>query len=88
MEQNGKWYNINDEIPIECMADDFSLPDVSYGDYHDIDSYDTEEYVDTDGSNEGYDYPDCSDDSEYQDEISETTHDELFVEDEYDDISF
>lgn len=82
-------YVSNDEIPIECMADDFALPDIGHGeDYHAIISDDTENYNDTDSFNEEYNNQDNAYDTEYQDESSNIENDDLFLEDGYNDISF
>ena len=79
----------NDEIPIECLADDFSLPDIGHGDdYHSIISYDTDNYDDTDSFNEDYDNQDNAYDSEYQDESSNTENDDSFLEEGCNDVSF
>ncbi len=80
-------YENDYEIPIECMADDFTLPDVSYEEHHAIDSYDTDEYVDDDSYNEDDDYQDTSDGIEYQNEDTGSEHEDSFLQDEYDDIS-
>lgn len=33
-------YVINEEIPMDCLADEFSVPDIGHGeDYHDADCY-------------------------------------------------
>ena len=82
-------YVTNEEIPIECLADDFSLPNIGYGEeHHDITSYNTEEYDDTDGDNEDYDNQDNVYDTEYQNESTDIGHDDSFLEDGYNDISF
>jgi len=85
-------YVTNDEIPIECLADDFSLPDIGHsGDHHNIIIYDTENCDDTDSFNEDYDNHDNQDnayDPECQDESSNTENDDSFLEDGYNDISF
>ena len=82
-------YVSNDEIPIECLADDFSLPDISHGeDYHAINSYDMENYDNTDSFNEEYNNQDNAYDTEYQEESSNMENDDSFLEDEYSDISF
>lgn len=82
-------YVTNDEIPIECLADDFSLPDIGHGeDDHAIISYDMENDDDTDGFNEEYNNQDNVYDTEYQDESSDTENDDSFLEDGYNDISF
>lgn len=82
-------YEINDEIPIECLADDFSLPDIVHGeDYHAIISYGTDNYDDTDSFNEEYNSQDNEYDTEYLDESSNTENDDSFLEDGYNDISF
>lgn len=82
-------YVINEEIPIECLADDFSLPNIGHGeDHHAIVSYNIEEYDDTDNINEDYDnqYNRC--DTECMDDSSNAENDDSFMEDGYDDISF
>ena len=81
-------YVTNDEIPIECLADDFSLPDIGHGeDYHANISYDTN-YDDTDSFNEEQDNQDNVYDTEYIDESSISENDDSFLEDGYNDISF
>lgn len=81
-------YVTNDEIPIECLADDFSLPDIGHGeDYHANISYDTN-YDDTDSFNEEQDNQDNVCDTEYIDESSISENDDSFLEDGYNDISF
>lgn len=75
-------YVTNDEIPIECLADDFSLPDIgNEEDYHTIVSYDTDDYDDTDGFNGDYDNLDNAYETEDQDEPSDTEHEDSFMED-------
>ena len=81
-------YENDDEIPIECMADDFSLPNIGNVDHHETDYYDEDEHFDADSYNDDYGNQDSLDDVEYQDESSETEFNNLFVDDGYDDISF
>lgn len=82
-------YVTNDEIPIECLADDFSLPDISHGeDYHVIVSYDSDEFNESDSYNEDYNNLDNTYDSDYEDDSSNSEHDDSFLEDGYNDISF
>lgn len=85
---NTYFYETDEEIPIECLADDFSLPDVGYEYHNDISSYDLGDSADTDSYNEDYAYQDNSDDIEYHDEDSDTIHEESFIDDGSDDISF
>lgn len=82
-------YVTNDEIPIECLADDFSLPDIGHEeDDYAIISYDMENDDDTDSFNEDHDNQDNAYDPECQDESSNTENDDSFLEDGYNDISF
>ena len=68
-------YVTNDEIPIECLADDFSLPDIDYGDNnHAIVSYGLDEFSDFDSGDDGnqsdiygIDYEEDSSDAELGD---------------------
>lgn len=82
-------YVTNDEIPIECLADDFSLPDIGQEeDNHAIVSYDSEEYYDSDNYNEDYENQNNAYDTNYEDDSSNAEHDDSFSEDGYNDISF
>ena len=81
-------YESNNEIPIECMADDFSLPDMSYVNHRETDSYDGDGHPDVDGYNEDFDNHDTFDDVEYHDESPEAGFDDLFVDEGYEDVSF
>lgn len=71
-------YEINEEIPIECMADDFSLPDIGYEYQHVDDSYHEEEFLEAD-------YED--DHNDYQEESMEMGNDDSFIDNDFDDIS-
>ena len=81
-------YENDYEIPIECMADDFSLPDIGYVNLRDTDSYDENDIPDVDSYNKDYGNNDTFDDVEFHDDSSETELDDLFVDEGYDDISF
>lgn len=81
-------YESDDEIPIECMADDFSLPDMGYVNHRDTNFYDEADHPDVDGYNEDFGNHDTFNDVEYHDESSEAELEDLFVDDGYDDISF
>lgn len=81
-------YESDDEIPIECMADDFSLPDMGYVNSRNTDSYYEDNHLDVVGYNEDFSDHDAFDDVEYHDESSETEFNNLFVDDGYDEISF
>ena len=81
-------YESDDDIPIECMADDFSLPDMGYVNHRDTDFFDEDAHPDVDGYNEDFGTYDTFDDVEYHDESSEAELDDLFVDEGYDDISF
>ena len=79
-------YETDEEIPIECLADDFSLPDMN-DDYHHSD----ESYTPDDFLEDGYDDEDIQDginESDYQDDSSEVEHDDDFLDNNFDDISF
>lgn len=73
-------YESDCEIPIECMADDFSLPVVEYGYDHSEEFYETE-----DNDVEAYGDVDDYQDEEYQDE---TADGESSFDSEYEEISF
>lgn len=81
-------YETNEEIPIECLADDFALPGIIYEDEHVDESFDSGEYADSDSYNDDYGYQDDSNEEEYQEENTETVFDDTFSENGYDDISF
>jgi len=74
-------YETNYEIPIECMADDFSLPDIGYEDSHNTVSFGIGEDVDADNYNEDTNYLDNPNDIEYQDEDSESGENDSFMDD-------
>lgn len=81
-------YVVNDEIPIECLADDFSLPYIGHGDdHHTIVSYDSDEFNDSDSYNEDYDNQNNAYDTDFEDGQINAEHDGSFLEDEYNDIS-
>ena len=80
-------FETNEEIPIECLADDFSLPSIDYNDHQTIGSYSSEDDVDNELYNH-YDYQDNFIDIECQAEESELGHDDSFLGDGYDDIAF
>ena len=74
-------YETNNEIPIECLVDDFSLPDIDYGESHTADIT-TDEFAVTDSDNEDYGYQENSDDMEFQEDYSETVYEDSFLEDD------
>ncbi len=75
-------YEPNEEIPIECMADDFSLPVLGYEDSRTTFSFEAaEEDDDADNYNEDNDYLDNPNDIEYQDEDSESGENDSFLDD-------
>ena len=79
----------NEEIPIECLADDFSLPDIGQGEVnHAIVSYDSDEYHDSDSYNEEYNNQNNIYDTDYEDDSSDIEPDDSFSEDGYNDLSF
>lgn len=63
-------YESSEEIPIECMADDFSLPYID--DNHGMDSDDLEGYNYNEEFDAQNDYQNNHDEMDYQDEDSET----------------
>lgn len=81
-------YEVEEEVPIECLADDFSLPDVGYDYYQSEESYNTDEYIDKEIYNENSEYQDESTDMDYQDESMDIEHDDSLVDNELEDISF
>lgn len=81
-------YVTNDEIPIECLADDFSLPYIDQGEDNHAVSYDSDEYYDSDSYNEEYDNQDNAYETDYEDDSSDSNHDDSFSEDGYNDIAF
>ena len=82
-------YVTNEEIPIECLADDFSLPDIGQGEVnHAIVSYDSDEYHDSDSYNEEYNNQNNIYDTDYEDDSSDIEPDDSFSEDGYNDLSF
>ena len=82
-------YTTNDEIPIECLVDDFSLPNINHvEDHHAIVSYNMEDYDDIGSNHEDSDNQDNTYDTDYLDESSDAEHDDSFLEDGYNDISF
>lgn len=81
-------YATNDEIPIECLADDFSLPDIGQGEGNYAFSYDSAEYYDSDSYSEESDNQGDMYDANYEGDSSDVDHDDSFSEDGYDDISF
>ena len=81
-------YVTNDEIPIECLADDFSLPDIVQVEDHHTVSYDSDDYYDSDSYNEEYENQDNTYDTDYEDDSSDADYDDSFSEDGYNDISF
>lgn len=80
-------YETDGEVPIECMADDFSLPDIRYEYHHSVDTYETEEYVDNDEYNDNNDYQDDSNEMSCQDESLEMGQEDSFVDNEFYDLS-
>lgn len=80
-------YETHEEIPIECMADDFSLPDVGYN-YHTDDSSDTDNYFDDEEYDVNSEYQDESFEADYQDGSLEDGHEDSFINNEFEDISF
>ena len=80
-------YETHEEIPIECMADDFSLPDVGYN-YHTDDSSDTDNYFDDEEYDVNSEYQDESFEADCQDGSLEDGHEDSFINNEFEDISF
>ena len=80
-------YETNEEIPIECMADDFSLPDVGFN-YQIDDSSDSDNYIDDEEYDVNSEYQDESFEADYQDESLENGHEDSFINNEFEDISF
>lgn len=71
-------YEYDTEIPLECMVDDFSLPDIDFDDIH-SDEYDDGEVYD--------EYDDEHHEWHYQDDSLVTDQEDSSIEDEYDDMS-
>lgn len=80
-------YEVNEEIPIECMADHFLLPDVGY-DYHTEDSSNTEDYIGNEENDVSSEYQDDSFEAGCQDDSLENGNEDSFINVEFEDISF
>lgn len=78
---------INEEIPIECMADDFSLPDVGY-DYHTVAPSNTDAYIGNEENDVSSEYQDDSFEADYQDDSLEDGNEDSFINMEFEDVSF
>lgn len=96
-------FDAGEEIPIECLADDFTLPNTDgYGlldEYnHHEDAYDTDDFsenghenTDDFSENEHEDADDYQNDfnnQDYQDDPTDINHEDGFLENGFDDISF
>lgn len=79
-------YETDEEIPIECLADDFSLPDMNDDYQHPDESYTPDDFSE-DGCDDG-DFQNGINESDYQDESSIVEHDDEFLDNSFDDISF
>lgn len=75
-------YDMDQEIPIECLADDFILPDID-GEYNHIGS---EYEVGYDELDSDQDNP--NDSELFQDEASDINHNESCIDCDFDDMSF
>lgn len=79
-------YEIDQEIPIECMADDFSLPEISY-DYSHFEDNNTDEYVsDQYDDDDNCDYNDEYDNTGFQNGSFTAEDDYSSVDNEFGDL--
>lgn len=80
-------YETDYETPLECFADDFSLPNVRYEE-NDLMDNKADVFTDDDNYNQDYEhmgYP--QDYIEYDNEVSDSTLEDSSFDDVYDDIS-
>ena len=82
-------YEVDNEVPIECMADDFSLPQIGLGFDHigdgvyDANNYNMGEYEIAENTHDGYD--DLDDQDDYHDTDAQDDFCDMDVQD--DDVS-
>lgn len=79
-------YETDQEIPIECMADDFSLPDIRY-DYSHSEDNNTDEYISEQyDDDESGDYNDEYEDTDFQDGSFSAESEYSFIDNDFGDL--
>lgn len=84
---------VDNELPIECLADDFSLPDTDIYNHHEDSGHHEDNDATDDLSDNGYN--DMDDDSldelnntDYPDGSSMDGHEDIFLDNIFDDLSY
>lgn len=80
-------YEIDNEIPIECLADDFSLPEMNYDSQLSNDLYNTEEFLnDEELDDSSIHHDESSGMSDLEDSLN-MEHNESYLDDYFGDLS-